>query len=690
MNPLRITGRNWRTFRSFDVTLPDGACAIVGVNGAGKSTIASAVEIALFGPKTSMAGFLTRGIDEPTCSLELEFEHQGEAYRIRRTFTATGRGKTTLDFERSDPEGDPFPWTPLTATSTSATQERIDQVLGFTRDTFRASAYLAQGDSAAFTEAQPRERKRLLAEALGLDVWDGLLERVRPRRRACEEDLATLRAKIELRSHALENGDDPNVDELRRLLQAEKQRLGEREERRDELVGQLQAAKDAEHALVAAQQHAAHERENARRVEDGHQRALRAAEALETCHQARETAERLSARLPEIREENERKHAEVREWEAAHREFRLAEAERAAFDGERARLQAQIDALENAEVVTCKTCGSVLNEDTRRTAAAAYGQEMERIMQKLAERSIEPPGEKPQHVFEDDSAARDAAAEVARLDERISQFRAQVAEGPSEALLAETQRKADEAAARVKLLEPTIDETLLTGLRHELDDTNLAIAGGRELCERLQGDVGRAEAEMAQRSKWRDELRVLQEDQRTTTERLDLYRLAEAAYSRDGVPALVVEAVAVPAIETEANRILEELETPFTVELRTQRETTTGSVSETLDIVVQEPNGEAEYATFSGGERTRLNVALRVGLARLLAHRKGAEIGLLALDEPEFLDASGLLALAGVLERLQGDFAKVVLISHDDLLVDRFERVIEVRKDAEGRSEVAA
>jgi hypothetical protein len=51
-------------------------------------------------------------------------------------------------------------------------------------------------------------------------------------------------------------------------------------------------------------------------------------------------------------------------------------------------------------------------------------------------------------------------------------------------------------------------------------------------------------------------------------------KLAEKAYGRDGIPALIVENAAIPQLELEANRILGELggaTAGCRVELRTQR-----------------------------------------------------------------------------------------------------------------------
>jgi exonuclease SbcC len=171
---------------------------------------------------------------------------------------------------------------------------------------------------------------------------------------------------------------------------------------------------------------------------------------------------------------------------------------------------------------------------------------------------------------------------------------------------------------------------------------------------------------------------------------LDLLVHLERAYGRDGIPALIVESSAIPSIETEASRILAELGTSYRVELRTQRALKSGDgLADTLDVVVIGDVGERSYETFSGGERTRINLALRIALARLLAHRRGAESRLLAIDEPEFLDEAGTAQLAEVLQGLSADFDRILLVSHVPTLRDAFDQTIEVVKDG-NRSRIAA
>ena len=110
---------------------------------------------------------------------------------------------------------------------------------------------------------------------------------------------------------------------------------------------------------------------------------------------------------------------------------------------------------------------------------------------------------------------------------------------------------------------------------------------------------------------------------------------------------------------------------------------------DTLQVVVIDQDGnEADYAEgCSGGEQTRIGLALRIALARLLAHRRGAESRLLALDEPSYLDQAGMAALLDVLRGLESDFDVILLVSHVAELRDALDQTLVVVKES-GRSRI--
>jgi len=69
------------------------------------------------------------------------------------------------------------------------------------------------------------------------------------------------------------------------------------------------------------------------------------------------------------------------------------------------------------------------------------------------------------------------------------------------------------------------------------------------------------------------------------------------------------------------------------IKIETQRETKRGEVVETLEIKISDEVGTRNYEMYSGGEAFRINFALRVALARMIARRAGAPLPILIVDE---------------------------------------------------------
>jgi len=170
---------------------------------------------------------------------------------------------------------------------------------------------------------------------------------------------------------------------------------------------------------------------------------------------------------------------------------------------------------------------------------------------------------------------------------------------------------------------------------------------------------------------------------------LDILTALEKAFGRHGVPAWIVESQAIPAIESEANRVLSLLGGAISrVELRTERETKAGDKRDALDVICLTDDGERALETFSGGEQSRAEIALALGLVDVLAARRDADLRFLALDEPSGLDSQGTEALAGILrERAPGTV--VMLASHDPALRDAFDASITIERGPSGSRVIA-
>jgi len=157
------------------------------------------------------------------------------------------------------------------------------------------------------------------------------------------------------------------------------------------------------------------------------------------------------------------------------------------------------------------------------------------------------------------------------------------------------------------------------------------------------------------------------------------------AFGKKGIQAMIIESV-IPEIQDEANRLLERMtDGKMTVTMQTQRETKAGSTVETLDIHIADELGTRPYELFSGGEAFRVNFAIRIALSKLLARRAGAQLRTLIMDEGfGSQDATGRQKLVEAIQSVQGDFEKILVITHVEELQDAFPVRIHVEKTAEG------
>jgi exonuclease SbcC len=163
-----------------------------------------------------------------------------------------------------------------------------------------------------------------------------------------------------------------------------------------------------------------------------------------------------------------------------------------------------------------------------------------------------------------------------------------------------------------------------------------------------------------------------------------LYGDLTKAFGRDGVQAMLIEQ-SLPRLQETANAMLERMTGGrIQLSLHTQKETARGTVLETLDVRISDDLGTRDYEMYSGGEAFRVDFALRIALARLLAETAGADLPTLIIDEGfGSQDQEGVDRLMEALNAISAEFRLILVVTHIDEMRERFERRIEVTKDAE-------
>ncbi|MEB3269714.1 MAG: exonuclease subunit SbcC [Leptolyngbya sp.] len=165
-----------------------------------------------------------------------------------------------------------------------------------------------------------------------------------------------------------------------------------------------------------------------------------------------------------------------------------------------------------------------------------------------------------------------------------------------------------------------------------------------------------------------------------------VYQELAIAFGRNGLQSLLIETI-LPQLETETNHILSRLSAhQLHVQFITQRAGRNRSkLIDTLDILIADAQGTRPYETYSGGEAFRVNFAIRLALARLLAQRSGTPLQLLIVDEGfGTQDHEGCDRLVGAINAIAADFSCILAVTHVPHFREAFQTRIDVFKTPDG------
>ncbi len=167
-----------------------------------------------------------------------------------------------------------------------------------------------------------------------------------------------------------------------------------------------------------------------------------------------------------------------------------------------------------------------------------------------------------------------------------------------------------------------------------------------------------------------------------------IYEELGKAFGKNGIQTLMIENV-LPQLEAETNSILSrlsgnQLHVQFVTQKAGKTKRTTKLI-DTLDILIADARGTRPYETYSGGEAFRINFAIRLALARLLAQRAGTALQMLIVDEGfGTQDQEGCDRLIAAINAIASDFACILTVTHMPYFKEAFQARIEVVKTQNG------
>jgi len=167
------------------------------------------------------------------------------------------------------------------------------------------------------------------------------------------------------------------------------------------------------------------------------------------------------------------------------------------------------------------------------------------------------------------------------------------------------------------------------------------------------------------------QLRIYQKQKERLIEERELYGIGLMMLKDGGIKTQIIKQY-VPIMNQLINRYLEEMEFFCQFEINE-------SFEETIKSRFRD---SFSYASFSEGEKMRIDLALLFTWREMARMRNASPINLLILDEimDSSLDSNGTEEFINILSKLTGD-NNVVIISHKhEQIVDKFDKVLKIEK----------
>jgi len=703
MIPIRLALRDFMCYQEGELYFEGlHVACLCGDNGNGKSALLDAITWALWGKARAKTDDELIHLGRTEMEVEFEFailQKGQERYRVLRKRSkpkVRGAGKTLLELQQATDQG----FRSISGNSVRETQREIEKILHMDYDTFINSAFLLQGRADEFTKKEPHKRKEILADILGLSLYDELEARAKNYAKKSERDKKDLESAIKIMDDEL-----AHKGEYEALLREVREALAEVERDRKRWEDKVNALAKQKNELDLKREQFSYVEERIRQagetvisfegqVRDRRQRVEKYEKVL-AGHD--EEIARAHARLDQlIKREGELGEKREKAQEASNRIHHLTSTNDRLKE-EMKQLKGKLDMLSQEEA-KCPLCGTELGAEGRRRIMANYEDEgqqkkelfranedearrleagLNALKREISELERTTKGERAQWERRAEALEKDRnEAESSLPEEKEAMERA--AEDLMRwlsALESDTQRR-DSINAELAIL-PELEANLSSAQQTHNELTRKEAQGRQKLGE-IQANLDRcASLEQSRGERMAERENVSKEEK--------IYEELATAFGKKGIQALIID-TALPEIEEEANRLLARMtDNRMNVKMETQRETRKGEIVETLDINISDELGTRRYEMYSGGEAFRIDFALRIALSKFLARRAGAPLPTLIIDEGfGSQDSSGREKLVEAINSIQDDFEKILVITHIEELRDAFDQRIEVTKTAEG------
>ena len=683
---------NIRSHVKSTVPFARGFNCLVGGLGCGKSTILYSIDFALFGePLGRSYDYLLREGAE-TGKVTVQFVQNGKSYKISRGLKRHGKG-ISQDFEELKLyEGENL----IASVKSDAVAEQIKAITALDKDLFREIVWVRQEHLKELLDATPRERQKRLDELFGLSdyetAWSNLLgyqKEYDGERKAYEKDPDVVGME-KLNMDYNRTVEQLGIIEIE--LQDTTKRLGLAKKALEEADLKLKKLEDIKAQVEELKRKEAQTLANLTNVEDT------SASLAEKIEKRKSIIENLKQRLKSMETQAEAYKAKLKEVGISpDQPIDTIKQYLMSFDDQITSLKSEQEAARRKMREDQNRISSLSTENLCPLCLQPLtGEYKNGLMQKIQTENTERQKtiSQLQHDIEElqqiKNKANEAFSNLQTLTLRLEDLKAQI--NQESQALADLTKEFDEKQKSEKELR-----TQLENLRSEI---------GRFDISELENARTRREEARQQYYSLESDLRAKEEQRKYLVQRLEEIkeRIDQAQHKIERMEKIAKAVEIINSIRDAYRSIQPKLRSEFVKVLRNfvqqvldslaggEGTPINVSIDETYTpYVVSESGMEREVSNLSGGERTLLAFAYRLGLGQLIMQsRTGHGLSMLLLDEPtESLgrEDGSIDRLAEAISRFKA-IEQIIAVTHSEAFAEKAEHVIRLEKEA-GISKIA-
>ncbi|MEM2937036.1 MAG: SMC family ATPase [Candidatus Bathyarchaeia archaeon] len=683
---------NIRSHVKSTVPFARGFNCLVGGLGCGKSSILYAIDFALFGdPLGRSYDYLLREGAE-SGKVTLHFAHNGKNYKITRGIKRRGKG-ISQDFDELKLFQDE---NLMASVKSEAVAEQLKAITGLEKELFREIVWVRQEHLKELLDVAPRERQKRLDELFGLSDYETAWSNLSGYQREYEGEKRAYEKDPDIVGIEKLNVEYNRLAEEFSLLEVEIQnfskRLDEAKKALEEADLKLKRLEELKASVEELKRKEAQLQANLTNIEDS------SAALAEKIEEKRAAVEHLKQHLDAMLTQVESYKEKLKEIGVlADQPIEALRRHLLAFDDQIASLKAEQEALLRNMQVDQKRISSLSTEDRCPLCLQPLNSEYKNnLMQRIQKEN----GERQR---------------------AISQLQSDIEE------LRQIKEKASSAISNLQVLMPRIEDLktrvgeeskALAELLREFEEKQKLENEIRAQLERVRAEIGKFDVSELENAKIRreqvfrqyysleSELRTKENRKKDVMKRLDdlKERIDQAQKKLERIEKLAKVVGIIGSLRDAYRSIQPKLRSEFVKVLKNfvqqVLDALVGGEGAPINImidetytpyVLSESGVERDVSNLSGGERTLIAFAYRLGLGQLIMQSKtGHGLSLLLLDEPtESLgrEDGSIDRLAEAISRFKA-IEQIIAVTHSEAFAEKAEHVIRVEKEA-GESKIS-